>query len=274
MAVSGIIKPPMWNASPGLVAPEWQWYWQDLLAAWVHWEGQGGKTCDLSGNGSHLTIVGMPWVTTSIGYANDLQDDGDELSLDDKLVTIPLVSDYTYIWTGIIESHGASNAGFWRDNSNSNGANFNILQGTGGLPWIRHDNSDVLKPGSGVEVPFNEVVTIAFVIRSGSWAGFYMNGILEHEATHARVEVPIIIYQLGWEFTTPTRINGKWISHSFHTRALGSAQLFQHAQDPFGPFRMEDIAPFVTVAPPAAAIMPQMQFSNLGADLYDGALIQ
>jgi hypothetical protein len=68
---------------------------------------------------------------------------------------------------------------------------------------------------------------------------------------------------------------GKWHSaYIWKNVALAKVHAELLHRDPFGPFRMEDIAPWATVAPPAAAIMAQMQFSNLGADLHDGALIQ
>jgi hypothetical protein len=84
------------------------------------------------------------------------------------------------------------------------------------------------------------------------------------------------IYALGGaRVFSNNMLNGKvsagWIIGEFFPLPM----LEVWAQDPFGPFRMA--IPAVWKAPvvaPAAAIMPQLQFSNLGADLYDGTLIQ
>ena len=41
MSFPSQIKPPMWAVTPGMVDPEWGWFWQRLVFGVILWEGQG-----------------------------------------------------------------------------------------------------------------------------------------------------------------------------------------------------------------------------------------
>ncbi|KKK58367.1 hypothetical protein LCGC14_3045170, partial [marine sediment metagenome] len=34
-----LVKPQQWGFDPGLVAPEWQWVWDEIAYAFIYWNG-------------------------------------------------------------------------------------------------------------------------------------------------------------------------------------------------------------------------------------------
>lgn len=59
-----------------------------------------------------------------------------------------------------------------------------------------------------------------------------------------------------------------------YNRAFADTEVQLHATNPWEMYRPRIPRQLVYVAPAAAAIMNQIQFGNLGADLFDGTLIQ
>lgn len=211
-----------------------------LVLFWVFNEGSGKRVFDLSGHGHTGTLVGMPWISCKYGSAVQLAHDGDEIDISDNRLDIPAGSDFTYIWSGFIELLNPTNSGFWRSGNTSTGDTFVVFQGTvSGLPWIRLGGIDVLKPESGTGVPFNEFVNLAYVVKSGVWAGWYVNGVLEHEDSHVEVAPSFFIVRFGWQALGAEAVIGCRSHQSFYDRALLASEIAQLNVDPFCIMRCE-----------------------------------
>lgn len=245
-------KPRKWAFEPGIVAPEWAWFWDSLLFALPLWEG-AGKARDYSGNGHHATLTGMPWVATPIGLGADNNSDGDELGFDDKQVALDIsaTAKHSFFCVIDVDSYNGTNAGFFRAGSTSNDATFFITNAGAGL-WLRFQTVDVFKDsytlGTGRK-------TFGFShSRSAPQDGAgYLDGVKRSTGTGGGSN-PTSIYQLGWQSATSQRIDGRWQAAYLWNKWLGDEQHAQLHRDPFGPFRMVDEAAFFVLAPPVGAI--------------------
>lgn len=134
-------------------------------------------------------------------------------------LAIPAGSDYTFFAKVYITSLVGSNPGMWRSGADSEGSDFNIFSG-GSYPWIRLDGTDVLNPSSGYTIETDKLLDIAFVVKSSSWAGFYVNGELKHEDTHSTAVPAFSIYNIGYQFSPLERVAGYYDHVRIYTRAL------------------------------------------------------
>ena len=209
-----------------------------LMGCWLFNEGTGDKVFDLSLNGNHGTLIGMPWRATSTGIGADNNSDGDEIDIGG--LTIPANSDMTFLIIGYADSYiSVGNSGFWRDVSNSRGGNFMIIQGGSSppfLPWIRWNGIDILKPASGTPFPTGEVFMGVYTVKNAKDAIVYLNGRQEHYATHSTSTPSFDIYNLGWQSDPVERIDGVWITSMIWNRALTASEVLQLYRNPYQMF--------------------------------------
>jgi hypothetical protein len=197
--------------------------------------GTGTTWRDLSGFGNNGTLVNGP-TFSGIGKQASIVFDAsnDYASLSNFTVTTSLtfnvfinISSYT----GVNPDTGV-NPGFWRSDTALNACNgkeFNIFQSDTGLPWIRWNGSEILRPNSGYSVPLNTWVYLSYVVENGGpGCYFYVNGELKHSNTHSQSITSFPIRIFGCQCNLVEKIAGKYANVSFYNRALSAQEVLQN----------------------------------------------
>lgn len=193
-----------------------------LVGFWPMWEGAGGKTLDISGKNNHGTLTNGPLWS---GGGLELDDTDDYIATPG--VSIPAASDFTFALKILPRAWIGNNPGVWRAGSASTGTSFNIFQLTTGVPWIRWNAVDILKPVSGYSVPLNEISSLVFTVGSASNVAFYSNGVLRHSATHTTDTAAFTINNIGWQNLVGERVRGLYDYARVWTRALSALEAQQ-----------------------------------------------
>jgi hypothetical protein len=131
-----------------------------------------------------------------------------------------------------ISSYTGNNPGFWRSDTTLNGCNGNefiIFQLNTGLPWIRWNGSDILKPISGYSVPLSTWIYLTYVIENGGpGVSFYANGDLKHSSTHSSTINTFPINFFGCQCQLSEKVAGKYAHISYYNRALSATEIQQN----------------------------------------------
>ena len=208
---------------------------EGLVGCFLFNELSGEKIQNLSDYETSLISVGLDWV----GDGLDENNNGDELDFS-SVFHIPTDVDFTFHVVADIRFWNIyTNPGWWRDGATSQGDTFCIIDGTYLTPWIRLDGINILHPTDGTQLTTG-MQAQTFVVRSALDAKWYLNGKLEHQASHT-VPVPdIYIYRLGWQYDNTQRIDGRWIYCLFWNRALSDSEIERLYYEPYSFF----LAPF------------------------------
>ncbi len=234
-------KPDRWGFDPGLIAPEWYWFWKDLQVCYPLWEGIGDAR-DLTGNG-HVGVLSVqaPWVSGVSGHAYN-----NEPSLGNLQLTPPwdfvddrAISCFLFMDLKVIE---AASHGFWRTRSSSGGNTFFITNEGAGM-WIRGGGTDLIKNSFTLEAG---LVSYGMAMASGD-TRVYMNGINRGSSSTTFTwpsGIESELHNLGFQFDNiePTRFEmaADYFAAYFWNRLLSDAEFGLLHHDPFGPFRMVD----------------------------------
>jgi hypothetical protein len=141
--------------------------------------------------------------------------------------------DFTFVFRGMLHSLGVgANPGFWRS-AGGTGTTFCIEQAATGRPWIRVNGTDVLKPVAGLAHPTNSMCSSAFVVRSASWAGWYLDGVLAQSATHATATANDYVDRFGWQSSWMEHVDALWCQILFYSRALTAGEVPWLAAEPY-----------------------------------------
>jgi hypothetical protein len=189
----------------------------------------GSKVYDIVGQ-SHGTLWNAGWTYSArpgSSGAVRLSSAGQYLS---SSFSIPAGSDVTFaVWikpTAWSVSGPSANAGpgFWR--TNINGASFNVIQSTTGLPWIRWNGVDALKPSSGYALPLNTWTRVVYTMKSGGRKRFYANGILRHSNDTSTTSTEnLIITAVGYQNNTNDAVIGDYDDVTFFGREWSEADV-------------------------------------------------
>jgi hypothetical protein len=144
---------------------------------------------------------------------------------DDYLAIGPLTLSVPYTFAAwlYVETWGGSNPGLWRDGAASGGGDFNIFQGSAGLPWIRSAGSNILQPGSGYAVSTGAWTQVVFAV-TASDSAFYADGLPRHSGSGG-AGANFSVYNLGYQADISERVAGYWDDARFWGRSLSAAEV-------------------------------------------------
>ena len=95
-------------------------------------------------------------------------------------------------WVYPTNLHISAHNGFWRSESAMTGNCFFIFNGSTRRPWVRWNNTDVMRPTVGYQVPGNAWLQHRWRVKSGEWCDFSTREdacdewTVQHTATHTR----------------------------------------------------------------------------------------
>lgn len=243
-----------------------------LVGAWPMTEGSGATTRDAANRHTMtLTGTGTTWISPP---AIDLSATGRYLR---HSTGIPFAGtgNITFFWYGTLVTNTFGNPGFIRDGSTSNGGNFFSLNGsTAGRPWIRWNGNDILKPTTGETMVIDQLATCAYVVIPGEWAGWYLNGRLEHSTTHAQTSGNYSIYNIGYQSAGNENARGYYHAAYLWRRALVAAEIHALHLDPYAMFRPPTSMRLAAlVATPLPTIIVRLTWQDNASD-EDGYKIE
>lgn len=147
-------------------------------------------------------------------------------------ISLAAGADYTAIF--VISGVGfvGGNPGVWRASSS-----FNIFQSTTGLPWIRSNGADVLKPASGRALVAGGNYVIGFRVRSSKDAAFACNGDIWHTATHSTATSAETFTDIGYQNASTEALTGVYCAGFIIQQALSDADFAAATGNPWRFFK-------------------------------------
>ena len=121
-------------------------------------------------------------------------------------ISVPASADLEMVYWVHITGWSGGNPGVYRAGANSDGNSFFIFQGTTGLPWIRWNGTDILKPASGSAITEDVWQQHRWRVFSGSSCDFSVRSDacdewdVLHSAAHTRATAAHTIYHLTKQF--------------------------------------------------------------------------
>ncbi len=206
-----------------------------LLGDWMLSEGAGAIAHDAGPNRRDMQLRGATeWrVDPKIGRGAYISGAGGDLHAP-AAVVVQYASDFSMALRLRITGWGSGvNPGLMRSGAASNGHTMIIFQGYTGLPWVRVGYIDVLKPDAGYAVQIGQCVDIVCVVRSGEWVGWYVDGVLRHQADHTVTTEPFDIYNVGWQWSAGERTIGHYGAIRVVGRALNADEVRALHAEPY-----------------------------------------
>ena len=260
MAVSGLIKPSPWNADSNLVAPKWRWAWRGLESAHPMWERGGEVVYDVSPNGRHVTMSAnmdraSDWIVSVFGPAIDFQGGvTDEWLLRTSHPYIAPPFSILSVWKQ--DTAIAQQLLFTHDSGSNNG--YRAQTGGSGIHRYFLTFGGVADYNLGASMDLDADVWYAAVLTvdaNGGTANAYLHNFSTGAITTASLSVGtvsgtpdrIAIADNSW--AAGNGLDGQFALNCHWSRVLTEVEARAIIFDFFGPFRMEDIAPWATVAP-------------------------
>jgi hypothetical protein len=247
-----------------------------LVGCWVMNEQTGDKVFDLSGNDNTGTITGADWVADGLDFGAS-SDNSKYISVTaSQIINLPVSGNFSIVLSGtpnygnqasraIISWGGADDFIFYpNDNSNGIGGMRVFWRDTGGNT-INYDGADLI----GVKTQFT--YTSAPTAQIG-----YQDGIQVGSSSPSLAGVgPFNSFRIG-NWTDSIQPFGGDVQYVYiYNRALSAEEVAWLNREPYAMFE-QPISPaslYYEAAPPVGAIMNQFQGANIGADLFNGALL-
>ena len=249
-------KPRKWVFSPGLVAPEWEWFHKNLVGGFIFWEG-AAEPFEL-GTGKKATFSSVPlWKPTPHGMSLfvDGLNDHCEGEANSKLLSLqPPLTICSYVIADVLEygaficnnSGRANYSGAWLGHWSTAGQ---IWFGFGDDAGLGSSNrGGWISTSTGLLV-VGEANTIVGSMHSLASADVYLNGFpvaLTASGTATTMVNSDGQPNIGWLRDVFGLGHRNMISCIFDTDWT-SAQAEQWSRDSFGPFRMADEIPVILV---------------------------
>ena len=252
-------KPRKWNVKPGLVAPEWRWFWKNDEGTWPFWDGAGTTAYDAGEKGRNATLVGanVSWDTSPLGRVV-LHSGANDSYID--------LGDAAQFPMGATSGQPFTFAGLFTHPSAPTTTNFGWFDGTRAFQqqvtiaeWrILYGISpfDILAGDSLVE---NTPRTFIVTFSSSGVGKFYVDGrLVATDASPTGAFVPSgVNFLVGARGTTGGGADGaiNMKTHMFVVRSVewNAAQVSLWHRDSFGPIRMDDAVGVVVVSSAPAA---------------------
>ncbi|KKN79580.1 hypothetical protein LCGC14_0337840 [marine sediment metagenome] len=262
-AVLGI-RPPMWNVDRSLVAPEWRWAWDGLVGAWMFWEG---------GNPPRDIVNGVPSVfgstvptrsPTQHGMGlltNRVNNEGAEIDPSfDIIGKWPIQTSGTEGTIIALSDTSTNNLQSMFGNRNSDNTGWRVGFVADNSLWLLFSgvaNYSVVIPAQYAST--NLPLVWGWSFRSGDIFRGFVNGeriVGDTSIAAGKVVTAVLPVGLMAAYSSTALVNSMLrttVCVLAYDRFLSDAEHAALGRDLFGPFRMEDIAPWATVAVPGVS---------------------
>jgi hypothetical protein len=271
----GLIKPP-----PGTPINPFHPLSQGLVGYWPFNEGTGSRACDISGHGNHGMLKNMSPNAQNSGwggskFGGELNFDGSDDYVDcgnDK--SLDLTGEFTlstlvrlnakHDWQQICGRGYSTNGSYWLAFYNATSRPYAYVDG------------ELFSTTGLAEVSLNVWHNILLSAKVGTNnVKLYIDGVLYAQKTTSTDIIGTSTYDF-WigrdDQVTNYEIDGGIALISAYNRALSATEAKQIYEDPLCNLLRVPVR-YVPAAPPVGAIMNQFQNFNIGADLYNGAII-
>lgn len=278
MSFPSLQKPAMWAVTPGLIAPEWQWFWRDAVFVAPLWEG-GGSPRDISINQDSQNLIGTlsgnaAWAGTARGIgidfaagASDRVDFGTVNMVGPKgaganAFTVEVLArvDGTSADQGIFANGNLSASStnwfmFWDKAATVSGRTDTVTFGVVNLSGSGLSRVE----GSTNLLTAGEITHLIGQFRqTPETLKLFKNGVLDQEDTALNGVNPsdtlIKTLQIG-AADGAIELDGAVLLAVVYWKILNETEILQRARDPFGPFRMVDEARVVYALAGAASMV-------------------
>ena len=239
-----IIKPPRWNISPALVAPEYRGLWRDLIFVDLLRDPQPRDELQAFGDG---TITGATASTTAWGSAYTFDGTTEKIAYTPDL-RMREITEADHSVTMVVKGRqlAETHAGTLLRMADATlvFTMFQLSDGTFQFSW---DDNVVKKDVAGAIV-YDDVLVVASAIRRGDTYYNYVAGV-EQASTAISTDYTIGATEFLYgntSFAANEHFDGDILAVYVHERGLSSAEHNLLVQDPFGVVRQQ---PPVFVAP-------------------------
>ncbi len=272
-------KPDEWGFDPGLVAPEWAWFWENTVGVWPLWSNSTITALDISGNGFNATPVNGPaLITTEAGKALEL------LLASSHYINVGTMNGWAKNWgagltinvlmrtsmalikwlAGGRDSAGNINRIDLRINANSVGA-----VDAGKIQLIMYDDASTGLIGattSDTDPLFNDgeihLITATYNPLVNE-LGLSVDGVSQDitydlqgtPSSFSAQTQPLYFGGFNNVGVLLSQTNVDILYMSIHSTVFPTFEIRQLSQDPFGPFRMADEVGAL-IAPATAGFIP------------------
>lgn len=232
-------KPHRWNASPGLVAPQWRDFWRGLVFAPPFWEGSGRAIYDSVLRGSDGVFVNTPvWTAGQYGQQVSLWSGENDYIEFDHHASLVLTGDYTVASLFRTTDGGVLVAKF------TAGGNY--------PGFILAVNRDAILDGrvslwtGDTTANWLDAVTadaddgkwhLALGVLDGTTARVYVDGAQLASGTRSPNRGTSQPLDIGRRYDVADNFFGDIAGAWLWNRALSAAEVQRLASDPFGMFR-------------------------------------
>ena len=257
---------------------------QGLVGRWMFNEGGGNTVYDISGQGNHGTLMnGTGWGGSKFGGGvqfdgvDDYVDCGNAVNFTSEDFTL---STWIYINSLPLSGTASTPVLFYKGGYNINGyylqldygaahhnGGFKFHTNQSGATQITYSDASILSIGQWIHIT---------AVRSGSNVDLYLNGrdVTNTHATHTNPASSSNNFLISSYNNSGYYLDGSIDSVLIYNRALSAEEIKTLYHNPFCNLIRVPVHRYsVAAAPPPSAIMNQFQKANIGADLYNGAII-
>jgi len=249
-------KPRKWAFNPGLVAPEWEWFWEGCIGAWPFWESAGNKVLDISSFNQAGTFVNTPtWGADARGPTVDFQAaSSDHIDVGTAgHLSLPGVMSVLCVHHMNDNYTSSQSLVGWANSSASLNYDLEFGRTNNKYSWLNNSTAITLDSTRSISDNNIHVICVTRGGGTGDWdISMFIDGVLDGATT--TVENPndaagsrLGIAKLG-NFGT-FKYEGSISLMVLWDKTLTDDQAIKITRDPFGPFRMgEDVALFAPLA--------------------------
>ncbi len=255
--MSKLIKPAQWAVTPAFVAPEWRWFWVNLVDV-VLFNENVGQPVEIMHNEILVRDNSPAWETMTIGPSRSYGSGSDKLTdrLDRQLLEETTI--YCGVYSRVALSHNNFVQIFEKADADGRPANyvFNFKNSTSQIQWQWTTASTFQAVSFTGQLPLNETSHWAMTRNVAGTAGkLYKNGLeVASNSGLLKAENSTVQTSFGARSDGSIAFDGNMLYLYLLKAEHTPAQVKQLYQDPFGPFRMHDEAGVVygVPAPPVA----------------------
>lgn len=251
--------------------------WGGIVGAWLGLQGGGFTLFDVSGFDNHGALTNMDpaadWPTTQYGPVLDFDGSDDYVNIPSR-VLLSAQSNVTIGGVFYLRSSEDTEVLITGNKAGSNAGDWQVSQLAGRAIRFFYDNATSLDTGTSI-FSLNTWFSVFCTLNAGG-ATIYVDGVaVNSNATAGVVGGNGQDVRIGRQTNDSGELDGRMRMGGIWNRALAPSEIRHLYHDPLAPFRLapRPATCFVPPAPPAGAIMKQLQTVNLGADLFDGALV-
>ena len=268
-------KPRKWNVNPGLVAPEWRWFFRGLVVVYPMWEGVGDTFFSTNNDHSATFSAGTPVWSHSSGLEIDFSGASAAAQSTDSSLT-QFASATQVGWTIYCRATSYILTGGSTAMRGPTGATghilypFDTLSGNGFRVHAAGTNV-VNENGAALADGKNHLFTYS-QFTSTDHRGFVDGVQVDSSSTSASFLSDADRLNIGaWRGDGNQSFHGQISYVALHNRPLTLREHAQLARDPFGPFRMDDeVGPVIGLS--VAFTSANLALNHSGASDIGGAI--